>query len=256
MHFLTDGTSLGQMSGKAGKLTLKHLSKNPLYAILSLKHENGVFTKSGSYGVQRYSPTVAEILDHKLIVGHPTLSVCQHLVVEMTFDVALLAFLTSFITAGKVRAVDTNSSSLFVVLVESGVSGRPDTVLLYACPFPNPVHTYTPPRHLERKYRPTDVCFFTLGGVRKLLVADEGNDAVHVVDTDVNGLTLTFSHLLSTNCELRQPTALTSDTAGRLWVACKGGNIVALKEANKGRARTLANKWAERESLAASVWIL
>jgi hypothetical protein len=257
MHFCVDGTSLGQWDKKSGMMTLKHLPHKPLRKILCigmrpLAYEEGVFTKCGMHSVQRKQPSLAKVCDYALFVRGPAAYHGTELrVVGLTDLYIVLETAAFYINVGRLRAADTDhdeSASLLVVVEESEMAGQAGRVLLYACPFPNPVHTYTPPRHLQRKYRPTDVSFFTLGGVCKLLVADEGNDAVHVLDTDVNELTLTFSHLLSTNCELRQPTALTSDSEGRLWVACKGGNIVALKEANIRRARTLANKWAERES--------
>ncbi|KAK7485389.1 hypothetical protein BaRGS_00023337 [Batillaria attramentaria] len=67
--------------------------------------------------------------------------------------------------------------------------------------------------------------YYTLGGHEVLLVADELNDAIHVVN--VQDRSLTFGRYLAPGCPLLvQPTALSSDARGRLWVACRGGRIL------------------------------
>ena len=61
-----------------------------------------------------------------------------------------------------------------------------------------------------------------------LLIADELNDAIHVVE--VEGKCMKFSHFLAPGCPLLlKPTALNTDTKGRLWVGCRGGRILTME---------------------------
>nr|KAG5690068.1 hypothetical protein BaRGS_016376 [Batillaria attramentaria] len=88
-----------------------------------------------------------------------------------------------------------------------------------------PIATYSPP---VTPFQPSDVCFYTLGGHKVLLVADELNDAIHVVN--VQDGRLSFARYLAPGCPLLvQPTALNTDTRGRLWIACRGGKILTCK---------------------------
>ena len=71
------------------------------------------------------------------------------------------------------------------------------------------------------------MCFYRLGGQQVLLVSDEGNDAIHVVN--VQDGTMRFLRYLAPGCPLVvQPTALNTDAQGRLWVACRGGDIITM----------------------------
>nr|KAG5695464.1 hypothetical protein BaRGS_011306 [Batillaria attramentaria] len=114
------------------------------------------------------------------------------------------------------------SGQLFVVLEEAQAPDLQRTVRLYRRPQPDAIATYSPP---VAPFQPSDVCFYTLGGHEVLLVADELNDAIHVVN--VQDGRLNFARYLAPGCPLLvQPTALNTDTRGRLWVACRGGRII------------------------------
>ncbi|KAK7087233.1 uncharacterized protein [Littorina saxatilis] len=127
------------------------------------------------------------------------------------------------IKAGTHRAFDVDSrEQVFVVVEEAQAPGGQRKVLLYRRDQHTPVSTYTPP---TAACRPSDVCCYRLGGREVLLVADEGTDSVHVLH--VRGDELKFDRYLAPGCPLLvQPTALNTDTQGRLWVACRGGSIL------------------------------
>eukprot|EP00916_Digyalum_oweni_P017694 GHVL01029074.1.p1 GENE.GHVL01029074.1~~GHVL01029074.1.p1 ORF type:complete len:571 (+),score=48.14 GHVL01029074.1:168-1880(+) len=127
------------------------------------------------------------------------------------------------IKVGTHRAFDVDSSEqLFVVVEEAQSPGGQRKVLLYRRDQHTPVSTYTPP---TAACQPSDVCFYRLGGREVLLVADEGTDTVRVLH--VQGDELKFDRFLAPGCPLLvQPTALNTDSQGRLWVACRGGNIL------------------------------
>nr|KAG5696876.1 hypothetical protein BaRGS_035286 [Batillaria attramentaria] len=118
-----------------------------------------------------------------------------------------------------------HSEQLFVVLEEAQTPDLQRTVRLYRRPQPGAIATYSPP---VAPFQPSDVCFYTLGGHEVLLVADELNDAIHVVN--VQDGRLSFARYLAPGCPLLvQPTALNTDTRGRLWVACRGGTILTCR---------------------------
>ncbi|KAK7087118.1 tripartite motif-containing protein 55-like [Littorina saxatilis] len=127
------------------------------------------------------------------------------------------------IKVGAHRAFDVDSSEqLFVVVEEACVHGCQRQVFLYRRGKEKAVSTYTPP---TTACQPSDVCFYRLGGREVLLVADQGTDSVHVLH--VQGDELKFDRYLAPGCPLLvQPTALNTDTQGRLWVACRGGAIL------------------------------
>ncbi|KAK7481531.1 hypothetical protein BaRGS_00027180 [Batillaria attramentaria] len=129
----------------------------------------------------------------------------------------------SIVTCAAHRAFDVDASEqLFVVLEEVQAPDLQRTVRLYRRPQPDAIATYSPP---VAPFQPSDVCFYTLGGHEVLLVADELNDAIHVVN--VQDGRLNFARYLAPGCPLLvQPTALNTDTRGRLWVACRGGRII------------------------------
>ncbi|KAK7483388.1 hypothetical protein BaRGS_00025328 [Batillaria attramentaria] len=130
------------------------------------------------------------------------------------------------VTCGAHRAFDVDACrQLFVVLEEAQAPDLQRTVRLYRRPQPDAIATYSPP---VAPFQPSDVCFYTLGGHEVLLVADELNDAIHVVN--VQDGRLSFARYLAPGCPLLvQPTALNTDTRGRLWVACRGGTILNCK---------------------------
>lgn len=132
------------------------------------------------------------------------------------------------ITVGAHRAFDVDDKEQFFVVVEE--AQLPDTrrkVLLYNRSGGGPVATYSPP---HPDFQPSDVCFYTLGHQHVLLVSDELRDAIHVVR--VQDGAMTFVRYLAPGCPvLIQPTAMTVDTLGRLWVACRGGHIITMEPA-------------------------
>ena len=132
------------------------------------------------------------------------------------------------ISVGAHRAFDVDDKEQFFVVVEE--AKLPDTkhkVLLYSRSGEGPVATYSPP---HPDFQPSDVCFYTLGRQHVLLVSDELRDAIHVVR--VQDGAMTFVRYLAPGCPvLIQPTAMTVDTLGRLWVACRGGHIITMEPA-------------------------
>ena len=130
------------------------------------------------------------------------------------------------IKVGDHRAFDVDDEEQFFVVVEE--AKLPDTwrkVLLYQRASEDPVATYT---HPTLAFQPSDVCFYTLGHQHVLLVSDELCDAIHVVH--VQDRVMTFLRYLAPGCpSLIQPTAMTVDVSGRLWVACRGGHIITME---------------------------
>ena len=137
-------------------------------------------------------------------------------------------YLQFTVTVGAHRAFDVDDKEQFFVVVEE--AKLPDTrrkVLLYRRRGGGPVATYSPP---HPDFQPSDVCFYTLGHQHVLLVSDELRDAIHVVR--VQDRAMTFVRYLAPGCPvLIQPTAMTVDTLGRLWVACRGGHIITMEPA-------------------------
>ncbi|KAL8596884.1 hypothetical protein ACOMHN_065834 [Nucella lapillus] len=134
------------------------------------------------------------------------------------------------INCGPHRAFDENrSADLFAVVEEARgpAQDRSRQVKLFRRSQTDPTATYQSP---VTPCQPADVCFFTLGGQEVLLIADELNDAIHVVEVKDNGSTLTFSRYLAPGCPLLvQPTALNIDLKGRLWVGCRGGRLLTVE---------------------------
>ncbi|KAK7481118.1 hypothetical protein BaRGS_00027658 [Batillaria attramentaria] len=96
-------------------------------------------------------------------------------------------------------------------------------VLLFTHDTPKAVVAYSPPD--SESFYPTDVCFYVIGGVTVLLVADWLGDSVHVLH--VTEERLSFVRHLAADCtELVKPGALSTDWTGRLWVGCRGGTVL------------------------------
>ena len=130
------------------------------------------------------------------------------------------------IKVGAHRTMDVDDSEQFFVVVEE--AQLPDMwrkVRLYRRPDENAVSTYSPP---TSSFQPSDVCFYRLGGQQVLLVTDELNDAIHAVQ--VQDGQMSFVRYLAPGCPLLiQPTAINVDVSGRLWLACRGGNIISME---------------------------
>ena len=129
------------------------------------------------------------------------------------------------IKVGACRAFDVDASGqLFVVLEEPLPPSKQRRVRLYRRHNEDAIAMCILP---SASCQPSDVCFYRLGGRQVLLVSDEGIDAIHVVG--VQGEALTFLSFLAPGYPLLvQPTALNTDTQGRLWVACRGGTMLIL----------------------------
>nr|KAG5697257.1 hypothetical protein BaRGS_031253 [Batillaria attramentaria] len=153
---------------------------------------------------------------------------------------------------GRVAKIERGKSSLEAIVVEQfRCREDPDIDVCHVCPMtdgtrPPPysaaVPTLTDGRHRHSpplaSFQPSDVCFYILDDHEVLLVADELNDAIHVVDVQKRSPSsfkrlrkcqydLSFARYLAPGCPLLvQPTALNIDTRGRLWVACRGGRIL------------------------------
>ena len=98
------------------------------------------------------------------------------------------------------------------------------TLPLHLPPQQTAVATYAPP---TTPFQPSDVCFCRLGGQPVLLITDEVNDAIHVAKVEDDRMTFQ-RYLCAGNPLLVQPTAITVDRSGRLWVGCRGGRVVTL----------------------------
>ncbi|XP_076453685.1 uncharacterized protein LOC143288903 [Babylonia areolata] len=92
---------------------------------------------------------------------------------------------------------------------------------------------YKPP---SPNFVPSDVCFFSLDDRPVLLVSDLATSSIHVLSIRPvligTGLfrTCQFQRYLVADCELlKQPTALNTDEEGRVWVACKGGQLLTVE---------------------------
>ena len=114
------------------------------------------------------------------------------------------------------QALDVDSTGQFFAVVVL----KPAVELYRSC-HPDPVAVYSP---IGENFSPSDVCFHVLDGTEVLLVADWFNSAVHVLSFHDG---LRFQGYLGAGCPLmKQPTALTCDDDNRLWIGCKGGQLL------------------------------
>ena len=120
------------------------------------------------------------------------------------------------------QALDVDSTGQYFAVVVP----RP-AVQLHHPSQPNPVAVYNPPME---NFSPADVCFHVMDGTEVLLVADWFNSAVHVLGFKDG---FRFRGYLGAGCPLMmQPTALTSDYDNRLWIGCKGGQLLVCVSAD------------------------
>ncbi|KAK7483385.1 hypothetical protein BaRGS_00025325 [Batillaria attramentaria] len=190
--------------------------------ITSVPRKNGLCMYSGSETyAKRTEPQLTRFFGlHNDLTGQATVSIVK----IVSEDPLEYEYTNEFLVkCGVHRAFDVDASEqLFLVLEEAQTPDLQRTVRLYRRPQPDAIATYSPP---VAPFQPSDVCFYTLGGHEVLLVADELNDAIHVVN--VQDGRLSFARYLAPGCPLLvQPTALNTDTRGRLWVACRGGTII------------------------------
>ena len=120
------------------------------------------------------------------------------------------------VSAEHPQALDVDSTGQFFAVVVP----QPAVELYRHC-HPDPVAVYSP---IVENFSPSDVCFHVLDGTEVLLVADWFNSAVHVLSFHDG---LRFQAYLGAGCPLmKQPTALTRDDDNRLWIGCKGGQLL------------------------------
>ena len=128
------------------------------------------------------------------------------------------------IQCGPHRAFDVDSTgTLFAVVEELKDTNTHRKVRMF-----EKRGTWRPAMDIRYKpstqpFMPSDICFFTPNNsdTEALLVADEVNDAIHVVDVR-RGKAEFLHYLCPGHPQLIQPTALTVDSRNRLWVACRG----------------------------------
>jgi hypothetical protein len=77
-----------------------------------------------------------------------------------------------------------------------------------------------------QSFKPLDVCFYTIDGQERLVIADWLNDVLHVLDVDGK----LIGHLGADSPHMIKPSALCPDpyTCKRLWVGCQGGHLLTL----------------------------
>lgn len=119
-------------------------------------------------------------------------------------------------------AMDVDSSGQFLAVVTCDQAVR-----VFRLSDQHPPSVYCPS---GESFSPSDVCFYTIGGKEMLLVADWFNSTVNVLEY-CDGIR--FVSYFGSGCPLlQQPTALTQDDSGRLWVGCKDGHILTCSEAD------------------------
>lgn len=91
---------------------------------------------------------------------------------------------------------------------------------------PSPYVTFSPDGDA---FRPRDLCFCSLGGLERLVVADWLNDVLLVLHVTRESCTL-VGHLGGSCPLLLKPTCVTADDADRLWVGCRGGNVLVMQQ--------------------------
>lgn len=91
---------------------------------------------------------------------------------------------------------------------------------------PGPYTTFSPD---GATFHPRDLCFCSLGGLERLVVADWQNDVLFVLQVTGESCTL-IGHLGGGFPLLSKPTCITADDADRLWIGCRGGNVLVMQQ--------------------------
>nr|KAG5693684.1 hypothetical protein BaRGS_008326 [Batillaria attramentaria] len=203
------GEVLGTSDRFVGRVTFAPVSQSLCLFLASTTEKDSTYAKRQGMSVQRYWMENSHIHAENPHTGQ-----------TMKFNINCRSH----------RAFDASGrKNLFVVLKEPKAPHQQRKVRLYGLHMFRAIAKYRPP---ETAFRPSDVCFYTLGGQEVLLVADELNNAIHVVDVQrKRGLAgyvskwsyeLNFSRYLAPGCPLLvQPTALNTDTSGRFGVMTK-----------------------------------
>ena len=139
--------------------------------------------------------------------------------------------------AGRPVAMDVSGDGLTLALLSDG-DGDGDgdgDVLIFSTRSPQPggvcrAKYSPPPGGGAPTCRPRDLCFCRLGGQERLVVADWLNDVLLVLHVAGESCSL-IGHLGGGFPLLSKPTCVTADDEeGRLWVGCRGGNVLVMQE--------------------------
>ena len=211
--FREAGECVGTGKGKVDRLTCRRFAKGR--AMFTIPQSDRFVTYSKSL-------TAAHFRLDNYLTGRADIV----MVTVLSTDPFKTETQTQFtINTGPHRAFDVDEAGKLYVVVEEG---QPPavwrSVRMYRRPQQTAVVTYTPPTAV---FQPSDVVFYRLGGQQVLLVCDELNDAIHVVEVEDDHMT--FQRYLCAGCPLLvQPTAITVDLSGRLWLGCRGGRVLTL----------------------------
>ncbi|XP_076453013.1 uncharacterized protein LOC143288425 [Babylonia areolata] len=215
-QFNLQGQLVSTLPDAPGKLSLKYRSKgNVMYSTVKTPGFHKTYNKSQT---QRHFRLNNDLSGRAFVIRVTVIS-------EDPFKIKESQELK--IQVGPHHAFDADYNDQLFIVVEEGKS--PDfqrQVGLYRKPLEDPIFTYTPP---TLPFRPTDVAFHKMphSDSQVLLIADEANDSIHVVS--VQGQQLHFvRHLAAGSPLLIQPTALNTDSEGRVWVGCRGGKVILI----------------------------
>ena len=149
------------------------------------------------------------------------------------------------IRVGHHRSFAVDEEEKYYVVVEEGrPPAKRRTVHLYRRPQKTAVATYKPP---TAAFQPSDVVFCRLGVQQELLICDELNDAIHLVRVKDDHMTFQ-RYLCAGHPLLVQPTAITVDLSGRLWVGCRGGRVLTLTVGGRSESESGSKSESESES--------
>ncbi|KAL8610016.1 hypothetical protein ACOMHN_029509 [Nucella lapillus] len=201
----------GQFQGyrnHTGKVTCRSLEGGVL-----------VFTGEAPFPLRTFSksPTAATYSLDRGVTGEATI----------TKYTSTLPFKPTFkIQVGTYRVFDVDDSEKYFAVVEEAEENSRRKVRLFQRGEEKAVCTYQPP---NEGFQPSDLCFYTLRGQKVLLITDDGSDSLHVVTIRDGGLQ--FERYLCEGCpSLIQPTAITVDPQGRLWLACRGKDYLRVEQ--------------------------
>ncbi|XP_076453023.1 uncharacterized protein LOC143288431 [Babylonia areolata] len=215
--YASDGQLLCRNEKMLGKVSLRNIGGGVVRCLSAVDGSNRLFCKLRKTGHFKLSNSVE---------GRATITKVD-VVQEQPFNAQLSELFT--INVGPCRGFDVDGGEEMFLVLEEPVP--PDTtrkVKMYLLDNPDPVDTYVSPAPL---FKPCDVCFCRLDNDSAVLVADELGDSIHVLKLSAEGH-MTFVNYLAAGCPyLRQPTALNVDVQGRLWVACRGGRLLAMTPA-------------------------
>ncbi|KAK7104516.1 uncharacterized protein [Littorina saxatilis] len=244
-QFDSNGSCVSYFEALRGKVSLKSMGKS----LMHYAQKEGLFTtfsKSKEHFSLHYNLSSGTGTVKNTTVATKTPFAAED-EAEFTFQ------------CGRHRAFDVDSTGRYFVIVEESQTSESDrnvrlfkrpqedtparesqdpnedgSALLHPLYTPLGQLTYSPP---SQPFKPSDVCFYKTDVQEVLLIADEINDAIHVVR--VMSYKLEFAgYLCAGHPLLVQPTALTVDSRNRVWVACRG-RVVLIVEPDLSRGNSL-----------------